>query len=132
MTSGQGLNTNFAASRYFAETAETGEFKLPVCTACGNAHWYPRPFCPHCQDSRLEWRKASGRGHIYAFSIMRRADAPFALAYVQLDEGPMMLTNLVAGNLDDLRIGDAVELTFRQNESGSVPVFRPANPKHTS
>ena len=38
---------------------------------------------------------ASGRGTVYAHSTMLRVEAPYTLAYVTLDEGPTMMTNLV-------------------------------------
>ncbi len=58
---------------------------------------------------------------------MRRAPEPYAVAYVTLDEGPTMLTNLVDCDLDRLAIGQRVRLVFTPTEGGApVPTFRPA------
>lgn len=111
----------------FWQAAAEGRFILRACAACGRAHWYPRAICPFCFSDRTEWRPASGRGTIYSFSVMRRAPVPFAIAYVALEEGPVMMTNLVECDLDALAIGQAVAVVFRPTEGGpQVPMFRPA------
>lgn len=111
----------------FWAAAAQGRFLVRHCTACDRAHWYPRSLCPLCASSATEWRAGSGRASVYTFSVMRRAGAPFVMAYVRLDEGPLMMTNIVDCDPDRVRIGDRVELVFRQSVGGfSVPFFRPA------
>ena len=57
---------------------------------------------------------------------MRRTDPVFAIAYVALEEGPLMLTNLVDCDFDALAIGQPVELVFQPATDGTpVPCFRP-------
>jgi len=69
---------------------------------------------------------ASGKGVIYSYSVMRRGATPYAIAYVTLDEGVTMMTNIVDCDFDSLAIGQAVEVTFRATEGDQVlPVFRP-------
>lgn len=114
-------------SRDFWEGAARGELMLKHCEACGRAHHYPRARCPHCFSDRTMWRQASGRGTVYSWTIMRRAPQPYTLAYVELDEGPRMLTNLVGFDPDAIEIGAAVEVVFEPTEGGPpVPMFRPA------
>ena len=104
-------------------------FLLPHCRACGRAHWYPRPFCPHCPGGAVEWRPASGPGTVYASSALRRVTPVNIVAYVRLEEGPVLLTNLVDCTLDALRTGDRVGVTFRAAKEGRfVPVFAPVVP----
>ena len=59
---------------------------------------------------------------------MRRAPVPYAIAYVTLDEGPTMMTNIVDCDLDAIRIGQAVRVVFKPTEDGGppVPMFSPA------
>jgi hypothetical protein len=58
---------------------------------------------------------------------MRRAAVPYALAYVTLEEGPTMMTNIVGCDLNAIRIGQAVKLVFEAAEDGQkVPMFTPA------
>jgi uncharacterized protein len=116
-----------AATEYFFSKAREGQLCIKACTRCGKPHWYPRALCPFCMGE-TEWRGASGRGTIYSVSVTRRAGPePYAIAYVTLDEGVTLLTNIVDCDLDTLRIGDRVEVTFKPAEGGAViPMFRPA------
>ena len=109
------------------EAAEHGKLLVPRCNACGKSHWYPRAICPHCFSQDLAWNEASGRGTIYSFSVMRRAEVPYAMAYVTLEEGPTMMTNIVDCDLDGIKIGQRVTLKFVPTENGPpVPMFTPA------
>src|SRR5919197_4145502 len=96
----------------FWEAAAQGKLLLKHCGACGQAHYYPRPLCPFCFSDRTEWRAAAGTGAVYSYSVMRRAEVPYAIAYVTLDEGVTMMTNLVGCNLDAIRIGQRVKVVF--------------------
>ena len=74
------------------------------CNACGKPHWYPRVVCPLCGSDDVEWREASGRGEVYSFSVVRRMGEPYVLAFVTLEEGPTVMTNIVDTPLDALRM----------------------------
>lgn len=119
-----------SANARFWQAAAEGVLLIKRCNACGEAHWYPRPFCPHCASESTEWIKSNGSGTIYSFTITRKAGpVPYVLAYVTLDEGVTMLTNLVDAEMDDLHIGQRVDVAFRQAEGGgAVPVFKPVAP----
>ena len=97
------------------------------CTDCTKTHFYPRAICPYCQSVNTEWYEASGKGVIYSYSVMRRGDNPYAIAYVTVEEGVTMLSNIVECDYDSLSIGQAVEVVFRKSTDSrqSVPVFRP-------
>jgi len=116
-----------SANAPFWQAAADGVLLIKRCRSCTQAHWYPRPFCPHCQSGDVDWVAASGGGTIYSFTITRRADpVPYVLAYVALDEGVTMLTNLVDAEMESLRIGQRVQVVFQPAEGGgAVPVFRP-------
>ena len=111
----------------FWAATRAGKFLVKTCKECQRAHWYPRALCPFCFADATEWREASGKGRIYSFSIMRRAPQPYAIAYVELEEGPMMMTNIVGGDFDRITIGQNVRVELREAEGGfRVPVFTPA------
>ena len=113
-------------SQAFWDAARGRRFVVPVCAACGKAHWYPRAICPFCASDKIEWRAASGKGTIYTFSVMRRVTEPYAIAHVTLAEGPTMLTNIVDCDFDALAIGQPVTLVFQETENGPpVPMFKP-------
>ena len=112
--------------RPFWQAASEGLFLMPRCRACGRAHWYPRPFCPFCASGQVEWEHAAGLGSVLAFTALARAKPTSIVAYVRLDEGPAMLTNLVECDVDQVRIGDRVRVAFRAALEGRmVPVFVP-------
>jgi uncharacterized protein len=110
----------------FWEAATRGTLLLKQCRACGESHYYPRPLCPFCGSDATEWQPAAGSGVVYSFSVMRRAEVPYAIAYVTLDEGVTMMTNLVDCDFDRLRIGQRVRLVFTPTDGGApVPTFTP-------
>ncbi|MSQ64547.1 MAG: hypothetical protein EXR33_12070 [Betaproteobacteria bacterium] len=70
---------------------------------------------------------AAGRCRIYSYSMMRQIAAPYAIAYVTLEEGVTVLPNLIDCDLDRLRIGDPVRLVFKPTGGEEmIPMFTPA------
>jgi hypothetical protein len=79
---------------------------------------------------------ASGSGTIYSFTITEQNQAkgfaeacPYVMAYVELDEGPRVLTVIVDSDPDDVAVGARVVADYvSQNrddaEAFAVPVFR--------
>jgi len=114
------------STEHFWSAARDHLLKIRRCTACHKVHWYPRAVCPFCMGD-TEWEEASGRGTVYSLTVTRRAGPiAYALAYVTLDEGVTLLTNIVDCDLDSVRIGDHVRVTFKQAEGGNtIPMFTP-------
>ncbi len=111
----------------FWDAAAAGQLLIKQCASCGERHHYPRAICPFCGSDRTEWQRASGRGTIYTYSVMRRAPVPYAIAYVTLEEGVTMMTNIVDCDLDAIRIGQPVQVVFKPTDGGPpVPMFTPA------
>lgn len=107
--------------------ASRGELWFRRCTHCRRAHHYPRANCPLCFSGDLTWEQASGRGTIYSYSVMHQASTPYVVAYVTLEEGPAMMTNLVEVESDTLAIGQPVTVVFEHTADGrGVPMFTPA------
>lgn len=101
-----------------------GQFLVKACRACGRVHWYPRAFCPFCDSPDTAWQPASGRGTVYSYSIMRRVQPMYAIAYVTLEEGPTMMTNIVDSDLEAIRIGSPVTIAITQAGEDILPTFR--------
>lgn len=119
-------NINMETAVYW-ESAKNGKLLVKTCKACGKLHYYPRTICPHCLSSDTDWVEASGKGTIYTYSVMRRTETPYVIAYVTLEEGVTMLSNIVECDVDGVAVGQTVEVVFRDTEGGhSLPVFRPA------
>jgi uncharacterized OB-fold protein len=112
---------------YF-DAAADGKLMIKKCSECGEHHHYPRGICPFCFSDKVEWVQAKGTGTIYTYSVTRRGTpVPYAIAYVALDEGPRMITNIVDCDLDTLKIGQKVRTVFKKTEGGvSLPMFTPA------
>ena len=101
------------------------------CGECGQAYFYPRPFCPECLSGDVAWEEASGKGTLYSFVINYRNapgfDAPYIIAVVELAEGPRMMTNLVGVEPDPdvVRCDMAVEVVYDDvTEDVTLPKFR--------
>lgn len=116
-----------AESQVFWDAAALGRFLIKRCPACARHHWYPRDACPFCPSMTTEWVEASGHAEIYTFSYFARAPQPYVAAYVRLQEGPLMMTNIVACDPATLAIDQTVELVFQQSPGGfAVPMFKPS------
>lgn len=110
-----------------------GELRLNHCHDCESVYHYPRAHCPECGGDDVGWMIAEGIGEIYSFAVMDRREnwpdgaLPHVLAYVELTEGPTMVTNVVDCEHDELEIGTSVEVAFIPTERSDVaiPVFRP-------
>ena len=122
-------------SRPFWDATRERRLLLQWCTACDAPLWYPRDFCPACARSELEWREASGRGVVYAYTVEQRptmpkrfGEAPFVVALVELEEGVRMLTNVVGGRPDAVTVGMPVQVTWEELSDGRhLPLFEPAS-----
>jgi uncharacterized OB-fold protein len=72
------------------------------------------------------WIKASGRGFVYSFTVVHRGSglyrdaAPYVVAYVELEEGPRVLTNIVGCTPAEVEIGQRVRVVFCDTGEGSA------------
>ncbi len=114
----------------FWDGCARGVFVLPRCTACGEFIWYPRRFCPFCANHSVDWVETSGRGTIYSLTIMRQGSGPYReltpyiLAYVELAEGPRVLTNVVGADPQSMYVGQTVHVVFDEvGEGDAIPRF---------
>jgi len=121
-------------TRAYWEGAARGELVLQRCGACGAVQHRPRALCVSCFAGEICHFVASGRGRVHTFTVTRQNQAPgfakacpYVLAYVELEEGPRLLTNVVGCDPAELRIGMPVVVEFAATDGEfPVPVFRPA------
>ena len=118
---------------FWAATAQ-GKFLLQRCNSCNNCIWFPRRVCPVCYTEDISTFEASGKGEVYSFTVVRKGQgdyknaSPYVYAYVQLEEGPRVLTNIVDCDVDTVKVGMAVEVVWHDTgEGNSLYRFRPAN-----
>ena len=113
--------------------ARQHQLLLQRCTACGKPWFPPSHRCPICLDNAYEWAAASGRGKVWSWINMWQRyfpefenEIPYVVAYVELDEGPRLMTNVIDCNPDELRCDLPVEVVFDDvTDEISLPRFRP-------
>lgn len=122
----------------FWEGLNRHEFLLFTCEACGARYW-PKSFCRNHENEpyfdNLSWRRASGRGTVFTYSVARVAfhpgfagDIPYAYALVELDEGPMFGSRVVNCPPQDIHIGMPVRILYEDHpdEGFTLPLLEPA------
>ncbi len=118
----------------FWEATRNRQLRYQKCSDCGTVVFHPRRHCTGCTTGTLSWHTASGKGTLYTFSVVRqsyhpffRQKVPYAIAWVDLDEGPRLLTNItgVTDPSTELECGQRVQLEWEEHESLNIPLFRP-------
>lgn len=123
-------------TQHFWEGCRAGELRLQRCVSCQNSYFPPRPFCPSCGNRDVEVYTASGRAILWSYVInhLPRADfgtEPYAIAVVKLDEGPMMMTNIVdcPQTPEALQLDMPLQASFgKRSDDITLPLFAPARP----
>lgn len=129
-----------AATRPFWEAAARGELALPRCGDCGAFVWYPAERCRACDSARVAWQAVSGRGTLFAWTVVRHAfvpvfadHVPYVTGLVALAEDPSvrLATLLVDCEPGALRADQPVRAVFRPLPWGGdpevpAPLFTPA------
>ncbi len=124
-------------SRGYWEACARGELYVQQCGDCRLLRHYPRALCPDCLSSEVQWQRCTGKGRVYTFTVVHqnqssgfREMVPYVLAYVELDEGVRMLTNIVECKADSVKIGMPVVVRFNDFGGGvSLPHFVPVKAK---
>ena len=96
------------------------------CGPCGNVQYFHRAFCAACGASGPSEHRASGKGRVYATSLVcraatpeTRAHVPYNILLVDCAEGFRMM----AHGENDLAIGDEVDAGFKPFAGKLVPFF---------
>jgi uncharacterized OB-fold protein len=119
-------------NRPFWDGCREGRLMLQRCGGCGHVRYPISRFCPSCLSEEVNWAEMSGRGTVFSYIVFHRAyhpgfkaDVPYNVALVQLEEGPRMFSNIVGTPNDAVRIGDAVEVVFdAATPEVTIPRFR--------
>ncbi|MDQ2803839.1 MAG: Zn-ribbon domain-containing OB-fold protein [Pseudomonadota bacterium] len=120
-------------TQHFWDGTRAGELRLQRCAICGKVYFPPRPFCPACASRDVGILAASGKAILYSYVIHHRPvpgfTPPYAIAVVQLVEGPRMMTNIVdcPQTPEALALDMPLEVVFQpMDEQITLPLFRPA------
>ncbi len=109
---------------YFAHLAQ-GRFMLQRSASTGGYVFYPRVAEPGTGATDLEWVEASGRGVVYANTIVRQKPpaADYNVVLVELDEGPRLISRIDGVAPADIKIGMRVRARILQESEGPLLVF---------
>ncbi len=97
------------------------ELLIQRCTDCGAFRCYPRPMCPNCHSMNLEWVRSSGKGKIFAYTIVQHPigskfdeEIPYAVVLAELeDAGRVRLgASIIGGQPEEVKIDLPVEVVF--------------------
>lgn len=120
-------------TKHFWEGTKEHKLLLQKCSDCGTVYFPPRPFCPHNGSTNIEIVEASGDAKLVSYMINQRPhpsfDGPYAIAVVQLAEGPFMMSNIVncEQTPETLQLDMALTVTFEKlNDDITLPLFQPA------
>ncbi len=119
-------DTNPETKPYW-DGCNAGKLMLTRCKDTGKVFSYPRGVSPFTLSNNVEWFEAKGTGVLYSYSTMERANPPYTIAYVTLDEGTTIMTGIADTDVSKLKIGQKVKVVFKASETGQkVPFFTPA------
>jgi uncharacterized OB-fold protein len=120
----------------FWEATKRHELTYQTCNTCHTVVFYSRRHCTQCGSGELTRRTSKGQGSVYTFSVIMQSRhpafaelGPYAVAYVDLDEGFRMMTNIVGVNdpTTDIQCGMRVKLRWEEQGEGDIalPMFEP-------
>lgn len=123
-------------TKHYWEGVQASELRYQTCSDCKSVNFYPTAHCQKCGSQNLAWNVSKGEGTVYTFSVVMQNRIPgfqelgaYAVAYVDLDEGFRMLTNVVVEGdpTQNVKIGQRVRVEYEKQDSGDypIPVFRP-------
>lgn len=120
-------------TQHYWDGAKEGELRLQQCKSCDKIYFPPRAFCPECGSRDVKVVKASGKGRLYSYIINHLPapgfEGPFAVAVVELEEGPRLMSNILECEQtpEALQLDMPLEVTFEKlSDEITLPQFKPA------
>ena len=101
------------------DSGSTGTLIGFQCKECKTSVFGPAVFCQSCTSRNLEPVDLGVQGILFSYTIVRippagwPGDVPYALAQVELPQGPQVLAEIIGCEFDDLKIGMEVEMTIQ-------------------
>ncbi|MFZ5784946.1 MAG: Zn-ribbon domain-containing OB-fold protein [Acidobacteriota bacterium] len=95
-------------------------YEAAVCTKCGKVHFPPRLICDACKGREFTTKTMARTGTILTHTVIRTGpknfadQTPFAVAVVEMDDGPRLTCQVTDLNPGQLAVGLKVRLEFRK------------------
>jgi uncharacterized OB-fold protein len=108
-----------------------GELRLQRCADCGKLSWPIVAACEHCSHANLSWEKMSGRGRVVSWCTFERdyygglLPLPWDTILVELEEGPLFMSNPKGFVCADIEPDLPVQLDFADCEDSAGPFRLP-------
>ena len=118
-----------AFTQRFWDSVAQGRLETTVCEDCGKLSFPPKTFCPHCWSTRIRWTGLSGRGRLYAQTMIHAApaifrdEAPYRVGIVDLQEGLRIATRLLSDEAP--KLDTSVEIVTLLYTDGPLFAARP-------
>ena len=127
------LPTINETNRPFWDGCKQGKLLAQRCTQCSRLRFPAAVTCPNCLAAEAKWEALSGRGKVFSFIVFHRAyhpawegKVPYVVAMIELDEGPIMMSNVVGVDPALVKVGVPVTVAYEPlDENLSMPVFKP-------
>lgn len=99
--------------------------ELQQCASCKRFRYPPGPNCPYCLSLDYEWKPVSGRGKIMSWVVFHRQyfdnyKPPYNVVAVQLEEGPIIMSNLIGPEPSGNWIDQPVMLCYEEGIEGTI------------
>ena len=96
------------------------------CKKCGVVHLPPRPICPDCSGSEMEWKEIEGKGKLVAYTVIGVGPVPmieagygrdnqYCAGIVELEGGlkaSAQILNVDVNHPENIKIGTPVVAEF--------------------
>ncbi len=117
----------------FWEWCGKGELRLQRCDTCSHIAWPVVRRCESCGGEDLSWAPMTGRGKVVSWNRFHQdyyggvLAVPYDTILVELEEGPLFVSNPKGYGVEDLSPDMPVKLAFVDAEDSSgvfkLPVF---------
>jgi uncharacterized OB-fold protein len=107
-------------ARTWREYPRRYRYEAGVCTKCDKWHFPPRLVCDACGAEKFKTRAMKRTGTILTYTIIRvppapfKDQAPYAVAVIEMDDGPRLTAQVVDCKEVDLAVGKKIRLEFRR------------------
>jgi uncharacterized OB-fold protein len=120
------MTSYISLPRYLKTIDQRYGLKAGRCRSCGRVAFPPKSACPGCGGKTFDEERLSGRGRIHSYTIISRGGAPtefdhqqkmtgeFAVALVELEEGPRIMGQMTDCDPHRTEIGMEVKATLRK------------------
>lgn len=106
-----------------------GELRITTCKDCARLVHPPQPVCPDCWGDTAP-RVVSGRARLLSYSVNHQPwfagqSVPFAFIAAELvEQANLVLMSRIEGAIDNLQIGEPLEVVFHPEGEIALPLFR--------